>query len=211
MKKILFQGDSITDSSRGSEENSFNLGHGYPSMVAGRIGNSYPGEYSFVNRGVSGNRIVDVYARIKQDIINLKPDIMSLLIGANDVWHELEAQNGVSSRKFGMLYDLLIKEIREELPDLKLIILTPFALCGSGTEKYFDRFKSEIALRENEAIKAAQKHNLPCIRLQPLFDDAMKRYDDASYWTLDGVHPMAPGHSIIAEAWIKCFKDYILS
>lgn len=207
MKTILFQGDSVTDSSRGLDETNFNLGHGYPAMTAGRIGNAHPGIYTFVNKGVSGNRIVDVYARIKQDAINIKPDIMSLLIGVNDVWHELEAQNGVDAKKFSIIYDMLISEIKAALPDIKLMILTPFVLCGSGTEKYFEVFKTEVSLRESAAIGIAEKYNLPYIQLQPLFDDAMQRFNDVSYWTLDGVHPMAPGHAIISDAWINCFNN----
>lgn len=99
MKKILFQGDSITDAGR-SREDLTNLGKGYPLFVAGALGMDEPGEYEFVNRGISGNRIVDIYARIKMDIINLKPDVMSLLIGVNDVWHEVSSQNGVDGDKY---------------------------------------------------------------------------------------------------------------
>jgi len=89
-KIILFQGDSITDCGRSREDFS-EIGKGYPMLVKAQLGFENPGEFEFQNRGISGNRIVDVYARIKSDIINLKPDYMSLLIGVNDVWHELVA------------------------------------------------------------------------------------------------------------------------
>ena len=85
-KLILFQGDSITDAGR-NRENDAGTGTGYPTFVKGELGLSNPGEYEFINRGISGNRIVDLYARIKADIINLKPDYMSILIGVYDVWH----------------------------------------------------------------------------------------------------------------------------
>ncbi len=84
MKTILFQGDSITDAGR-SRENDANTGIGYPTLVKGELGLSYPNQYNIYNRGISGNRVVDLYARIKKDIINLKPDIMSILIGVNDI------------------------------------------------------------------------------------------------------------------------------
>jgi len=90
MKKILFQGDSITDFGR--EKNDVQgdwLGHGYAAMVSGALGYKYPNEFEFINRGISGNRIIDVLARVKNDIINLAPDYMSILIGVNDVWHEI--------------------------------------------------------------------------------------------------------------------------
>ena len=96
MKTILFQGDSITDAGRARDNNS-NRGLGYPHLVSARLGMDNPTEYNFINRGISGNRIVDLYARIKADIINLKPDVMSILIGVNDVWHEIAASNGVQT------------------------------------------------------------------------------------------------------------------
>ena len=96
-KLIVFQGDSITDCGRNREDIT-SIGVGYAHMVKGQLGYEHPGEYEFINKGISGNRIVDVYARIKNDIINLKPDYMSLLIGVNDVGHELYGMyNGVSA------------------------------------------------------------------------------------------------------------------
>ena len=83
--RILFQGDSITDVGRTRDNNDIAMGSGYPLLVKGALGLDNPGKMEFINRGISGNRIVDVYARIKRDIINLKPDVMSILIGVNDV------------------------------------------------------------------------------------------------------------------------------
>ena len=107
METILFQGDSITDAGRFRDDPS-NMGQGYPNRVAGRLGLQNPGRYEFYNRGISGNRIVDLYARIKSDILNLQPDYMSILIGVNDVWHEKDWKNGVSSSKFKKIYSMLL-------------------------------------------------------------------------------------------------------
>ena len=85
-KVIVFQGDSITDAAR-IRQDPYNMGQGYPTRVAGQMGLANPGTYQFYNRGVSGDRIVDIYARMKYDIINLKPDYLSILVGVNDVWH----------------------------------------------------------------------------------------------------------------------------
>ena len=96
MKTVLFQGDSITDCYRSSED--FDLvGCGYPLLVKAKLGFERPNEFNFQNRGICGDRIVDLYARIKSDIINLKPDYMSILIGVNDVWHEMDYNNGVDA------------------------------------------------------------------------------------------------------------------
>ena len=110
MKTILFQGDSITDVDRTRDSDMY-LGRGYAMLVEASLGADRPGQFRFLNRGISGNRVVDLYARIKKDMINLKPDYMSILIGINDVWHEYTRQNGVDAEKYEMVYGLLIEEL----------------------------------------------------------------------------------------------------
>lgn len=133
MQRILFQGDSITDAGR-NRENDRETGRGYPTLVMGRLGYDEPGKYEFFNRGVSGNRVVDLYARIKIDLLNLKPDYLSILIGVNDVWHEISRQNGVSAEKYELIFDMLLSEVRAALPDIRIMILEPFVLPGAATE-----------------------------------------------------------------------------
>ncbi len=209
-KTILFQGDSITDVLRNRENDAF-LGHGYATMVSGSLGLDYPEEYSFINRGIGGNRIVDLYARIKADIINLKPDYMSILIGVNDVWHEIGSQNGVSAEKFEKIYSMLIEEIKEALPEIKIMILEPFLLkCPSTSvnaegDDIYPFFRSEVELRAAAAKRIAEKYALPFISLQEKLD-SLYNPDTPSYWLRDGVHPTAAGHALIAREWIKEFE-----
>lgn len=208
MKRILFQGDSITDMMRSRENDKF-LGIGYPVLVGAELGLDYPGEYEFLNRGVSGNRIVDLYARIKSDIINLKPDVISFLIGINDVWHELDDRhNGVDAEKYYTIYSMLISEIKAALPETQIMILEPFVLKGSGTEEDWEYFSTETDKRAEKAKKIAEKFNLKFVPLQSKFDDA-ERLADSSYWLWDGVHPNYPGHEIIKREWIKAFKEIV--
>ncbi len=209
MKTILFQGDSITDCGR-SRENSEKLGDGYPLLVKAELGYAYPEQYCFYNRGISGNRIVDVYARIKADIINLKPDYMSILIGVNDVWHEFGAQNGVSADKFEKIYCMLIEEIREALPDIQIVILEPFCLRAAATENTeeipdkWNQFHSEVLKRAQKAKCVAEKYGLAFIPLQDKFDEAAKNTAN-EYWLVDGVHPTVMGHQLIKNAWMEVF------
>lgn len=205
MKTILFQGDSITDAGR-SRENDFSRGFGYATLVSGKLGRKYAGEYAFKNKGISGNRVVDLYARIKSDIINLKPDYMSILIGVNDVWHEFSAENGVSVEKFEKIYGMLIEEVKEELPDIKIMILEPFVLKACATEENWEGFSKETKLRAEAAKRVAEKYGLPFVKLQEKFDAAMKEYPHPTYWLADGVHPTAMGHQIIADEWEKTFE-----
>ena len=110
MQKILFQGDSITDCGR-EKKDPCSMGNGYANLVKASLGADRPGAYEFINRGISGNRIVDLYARIKADFINLAPDYASIYIGVNDAWHEINWCNGVDTAKFERMYTMLLDEI----------------------------------------------------------------------------------------------------
>ena len=204
MKTILFQGDSITDAGR-SRDNDADRGTGYPTLISAELGLKYPGEYKFINKGISGNRIVDLYARIKCDFINLKPDYLTILIGINDVWHEIGNRNGVDNDKFFRVYCNLIEEIRAMLPDIEIFILEPFVLKASATEKSWRVFRKETLMRAESAKAVAEKFGLTFIPLQEKFDEAEKKAC-ASYWLGDGVHPTAAGHELIANEVVKALE-----
>ena len=213
MSVILFQGDSITDCARNKNE-LYSLGVGYANLVSAELGYEHPNEYQFINKGISGNRIVDLYARIKADIINLKPDFMSILIGVNDVWHEISFQNGVDEAKFEKIYTMLIEEIYEALPDIKLMILEPYVLLGSATADTAERpdkwqtFDVETKKRAKVAKRIAEKFNIPFVSLQDKLDEATKLTGNTTYWTADGVHPTPFGHELIARAWLDAYRKY---
>ena len=204
--RILFQGDSITDCGR-DWNNDSQLGYGYARLVESELGFKEPGEHTFINKGISGNRIVDLYARIKCDILNYKPDVMSILIGVNDVWHELgERPNGVDADKFFKIYSMLIDEVKEALPNIKIMILEPFVLEACSTTENWEYFKTETAKRAEMARKIAEKYNLPFIKLQEGFDNLAKKAPN-SYWLGDGVHPTAKGHEFIKNEWLKAYYN----
>ena len=212
MKKVvLFQGDSITDSGRKNEWGN-NIGFGYATMAAGALGVSEPYAYEIINKGVSGNRIVDLYARIKKDIINLKPDYMSILLGVNDVWHEVAWENGVSAEKFEMVYCLLIEEVKAALPEVKIMILEPFTLAAYVTDpadkpEQYPVFRKEVELRAQAAKRVAEKYGLVFVPLQEAFDKAEAGAPERGQWLWDGVHPTAAGQTLIKEAWLKGFEQ----
>ena len=198
MKTILLQGDSITDSGR-SRDCDLYPGWGYSTMLSGRIGLKYPGKFRMLNRGVGADRIVDIYARIKTDIINLKPDFLSILIGVNDAGHDMgEWPNGVSPEKFKLIYGLLIEEIRAALPDIKIYILEPFTLKGSCNEGNYEAFRHQVALRGAAARETAEKYGLPFVPLQEHFD-ALSALCDNTQWLMDGIHPTPAGYAMITD------------
>ena len=202
--KILFQGDSITDAGRNySDEKSF--GAGYACMLAGRLGYKNPGKHTFINKGISGNRVIDLYARWKGDCLNLEPDYISILIGVNDVWHELSNKTGVDAGKFQRIYNILIEETLEKLPNITIVLMEPFLMHGTDTDEKWDIFYSEVGARREVVHTVAQKFNLPVVPLQDKFNEMTEKMP-ASYWTPDGVHPTAAGHALIAEQWLDVFQ-----
>ena len=205
MKTILFQGDSITDTWRNVGKGSLTeIGQGYAAMVAGELGVEFPGEYKFENRGISGNRTCDLYGRIKEDVWNLKPDIISLLIGVNDSLHEMMRGTGVDLKRFEKIYTMIIEETMEELPDCKFILMEPFVVDGSIVQDFSEKAKIDVAQRGEIVKKIAEKYGFPFVPLQNVFDEACK-ICPAEYWIGDGVHPTIAGHGIIKREWMKAF------
>ena len=213
-KVVLFQGDSITDAGRSRGEDS-NPGYSYANRVMGTLGYQYPYQYQFYNRGISGDRVVDLYARIRKDMIRLKPDYASILIGINDVWHEYTEKNGVEAVKFEMVYSLLIEELLRELPNLKLMLMEPFVLPGSATmtdEEHPGRwefFEKETDLRRKAVKRLAEKYDLMFVPLYDKFVAVNANAPAENYWLFDGVHPTPAGHALIQEAWLEGFSRLV--
>ena len=206
MKTILFQGDSITDTGREATRGSLSsIGQGYAMMIAGELGVQYPGEYTFENRGISGNRIVDLYARIKSDIWNIKPDVISILIGVNDVIHETHHQNGVDAEHFEKIYSMLLEDTYKELPNVKFILMEPFVFYGTFTSDHWEYIEKEVRLRGEIVQRLAEKYNAKYIPLQEQFNKACELCPP-EYWIGDGVHPTVAGHGIIKREWMKAFN-----
>lgn len=212
-KRVIFFGDSITDACR-REDVFCGMGAGYATMVSGELSLEYPNQFEFKNMGIGGNRIVDLYARIKSDFLNLKPDYASIYCGVNDSWHEILYQNGVDTPKFEKVYQIMLDEILAALPNIKLILIAPYVVegnCTCNTAEMPDRleqFKIDVAEKAEAVKRIAKKYNLPLIEMQPIIDEACKKAAP-NYWTTDGVHPTPAGHTLIKNAYISEFKKLI--
>lgn len=206
--KILFFGDSITDASRNRDKHASTscsaLGTGFVMQIAGRLFEKSPTDYQIINQGISGNRIVDLYARVKKDCWNHEPDVISILIGINDIWHELEVQNGVDPERFEKVYRMLLEDTVARLPRTKLMICAPFVLPGSATEAHMDAF-GECAIYAEIAERLAKEFGAEFLPLQGVFDEAAAKYG-ADVLLADGVHPTVQGAVLIAREWLKKFE-----
>ena len=207
MKRILCQGDSITDFLRADESQNY-MGSGYVTMLAGKIALAHPGKYEVVNRGISGNRVVDLYARIKKDVINLKPDILTVLIGVNDVGHEIAHQNGVDTKKYEKILSMFVEEVKEALPDIKIILMEPFVLEGKDTSEHMEQFAPMVAANAQACRRVAEKYGLGFVPLQEKME-AFAAKTSPAYVLFDGVHPAPAGHAIITEALFEELNKFL--
>lgn len=205
---ILFQGDSITDGNRARNEDlNHILGHGYQYIIAAKLGEEAAEKnYNFLNRGISGNRVVDLYGRWKEDTLNLNPDVLSILIGVNDVGREFEEKMGIDSIKYEKVYRLLLEETKEYNPEIMLILCEPFILPVGNVKANWEKWNEEIVKYQEIVKKLATEYNAVYVSLQVEFNKACEKAEP-SYWIWDGVHPTTSGHEIIAKAWMRAVSN----
>jgi lysophospholipase L1-like esterase len=203
--RILFQGDSITDGARGrNHDPNHILGHSYAFLIAAKYGASLPERnLTFINRGISGNKVPDLLGRWQKDAIDLKPTVVSILIGVNDIWHPLLSTNPVVSvEQYEAGYDKLLAETVAALPDAKLILLEPFITPGRATSPKWEIWQEHTKKFQAVVAKLGAKYHAPVVKLQSVFDGADKRAP-AEYWVWDGVHPTYAGNQLIADEWVR--------
>ena len=205
--KLLFLGDSITDSSRANREDPRATGRGFVFLLESELTAKYS-DLEVLNCGISGNRVVDLLARIKKDCINHAPDVVTVFIGVNDVAHELYHQNGVGPALFEEVYRMVLREIKTALPKVQFILMAPFLLHGSISDPHFTPFLEGVTLYKEIAFRLAAEFEADCIDLQREFDGALEKAP-TEHWCKDGVHPTPAGHTLIAAAWKRVFDDKI--
>jgi lysophospholipase L1-like esterase len=203
MNTILFQGDSITDCGRNREaavNTPGHMGNGYVNLITSELLGCNPAaNYTCINKGISGNRVVDLYARWKVDALNWNPDFISILIGVNDVWHEIGGHNGVEADRFEQVYRMLLSWTKQVLPNVKLLIMEPFALKSEVVD---DAFIAEVRVRAAIAEKMAKEFNAVYLPLHDMLTAAAEKAAPG-YYSGDGVHPSLAGNKLIADAWLK--------
>ncbi|WP_092050000.1 SGNH/GDSL hydrolase family protein [Planctomicrobium piriforme] len=201
---ILFQGDSITDAGRsretaGTPNIKSTLGNGY-AWIAGShlLVDAPPGTLNVFNRGISGNKVHQLAARWDVDCLELKPNVLSILIGVNDIWHKLNGKYDGTVETYEKDYRALLQRTKETLPDVKLVICEPFVLrCGAVNDSWFPEFDKFRAA----AKSVAEDFHAVFVPFQAAFDRAVA-YAEPKNWAGDGVHPSADGAALMAHEWI---------
>ena len=204
---VLFQGDSITDGARGRNSDlNHILGHGYQYILAGEMYAENPGKnIEIINRGISGNRISDLYGRWQEDCLMLKPPILSILIGIIDIAFKDINGSGSGPDRFKKIYCQRIDEVLEQNPDTFLIIMEPFYGISPDPDIHA-HYVPRIDTMRQSAKNVAEKYNAVFVPLQDVFDDFAKEYDIFEA-TWDGTHPTVLGHQLIANRWKECVEE----
>lgn len=222
--KVLFIGDSITDGNWGNscgmptssdERSQWDMNHiygsGYMYLCATHYQGNYPErEYEFFNRGISGNTLADLQARWQKDVLEINPDVLSVLIGTNDVSQFLDKDQDDASfdfDKWEATYRQLLSEARKQNPDLKLVICAPF-VANTGNMRKSDNYlirKAMIAQCDIIAKQIAEDYQAVYVPFNELFAQLMQEQPTSkdTYWIWDGIHPTPAGHKRMADMWVE--------
>jgi lysophospholipase L1-like esterase len=201
---FLFQGDSITDgnSTRNNDWNHV-MGHGYAYLIASRLWYDFPKKgFHFFNRGISGNKVPDLAARWQTDTIELKPDVLSILVGINDISTMIRGDQNFTAEKFEQDYRSLLQQTKQQLPAIQLVLCEPFILPVGKVKDNLEAYTIEIEKRRKIVQQLSVEFNAILVEFQKAFNSALSKAP-AEYWIWDGVHPMPAGHELMAREWIR--------
>ena len=205
-ERLLFIGDSITDMKWGRNEKDRNhyLGHSYVYLIASRLGVDMPeAKLECFNRGQSGNRITDLKSRWQKDVIDMKPDLLSILIGVND--RKVKKGQTFSSDQWESDYREILTKSRQANENLRIVLLDPFVLksgwwMNKGGE--WDVSRAQINKMGQIVSQLARDFDAIHVKTQQVFDGAAK-LAGPEQWIWDGVHPLPQGHELIARNWLE--------
>jgi len=193
--RILFQGDSITD---GRANGSSVFGQDYTYFIAAKYGALHPErKVTFINHGISGNKVHDLAARWQKDTLEMHPDLLSIFIGIND---------GAKIQELEQSYDQLLADTIAALPHTQLV------LCEMIARPFNDPHGTTIwTARTKLVARLGEKYHLPVAHFQQAMNAAYQRYGETNYWIWDGIHPTACGQQILADEWLRTVAPLYLN
>ena len=201
--RIVFIGDSITDVKFNSRFRfKFRVKNIYATQLKKRF-RKYSKKINVDIKGIASNRTYHVYDRLTKDCINLKPDVVIILIGVNDAWENYGPENYPPLlRPMEPHIREIFRRLRAELPDAQILYIMPF-LIDAVEEKFpFHKILDEY----RELLKAvALEHGATVIDMQEVFNDAQKTTAPKDL-AVDGIHPTDLGHKVMADAIEKMIK-----
>ncbi|MGE9296054.1 MAG: SGNH/GDSL hydrolase family protein [Puniceicoccales bacterium] len=198
-QRWLFIGDSITDYQRRSDPQGW--GYGYVRMIRQWLsGRGVAPEV--LNRGISGDTMRGMAARWHDDVIDLKPDLVSVKVGVNDVGYHFNpdrAADAVGLDEFRRRYEQCLMQVKETLPECRIVVCEPCGIFPPRAPEISEMLEGYIMVVRELAERFA---TCPAVPLHAAFVNAMAAKPDID-WTVDGVHPSPIGDALIAETWMR--------
>ena len=203
--KILFQGDSITDAGR-DKRNYHDMGLGYPKYAVEHIIAANPDvDFEFFNFGISGNRTSQLFDRFYSDALAFDPDIISILIGINDIWHRYGGGKiATTDAQFELNYRSILERIRRE-SNAQIMILSPFLLDKEPYEGMRKDLERMLPIVRELADEFADVY----VPLDKHFEEALKTQPEPLYYSADGVHPNDNGRAFIGKVYAEAIDGLI--
>lgn len=197
---VLFYGDSITDASR-DRENPWHMGHGYAKKVADIYNALYPeSKVKFFNRGVGGDRLSDLLERYDGDVLPVRPDFVSVLIGINDTWRRYDSGLIVTADEFEKEYRYLLERLHLDFPESRIMMIEPFLLpTDKEKECYWEDLGPKIEIVKRLAVELADFY----LSSGQVFEEEMGKGATLLQLSEDGVHPTNEGHNCLAVKWLE--------
>lgn len=202
--KILFQGDSITDAGR-DKTNYHDLGQGYPKYAAEHIKAAHPDvDFEFFNFGISGNRTCQLFDRLYTEAIEFQPDVISILIGVNDIWHRHSHKILTTDAQIALNYRCILERLKKET-NAKIVMLAPFVLDAPDKENIREDLTTVLPIVRGLAEEFADAY----IPLDKIFDEALLTQPEPRYYSADGVHPNENGRRFIGKLYADAVEPLI--
>ena len=202
--KILFQGDSITDAGR-DKRNYHHLGNGYPKYSAELISKAHTDiDFEFINFGISGNRTCQLFDRLYSDAIAFEPDIISVMVGINDVWHRHSHRIMTKDAQIEANYRAILSDLKK-YTNAKIIVISPYLLDCDDKEPVREDLKTVIPMIKRLAEEFADAY----IPLNEYFDEALKCAPEKLYYSEDGVHTNQNGAQFIAKIYAQTVEQFL--
>lgn len=203
--KIVFQGDSITDAGR-DYRNYHNMGNGYPKYAAQHIAEENPDiEFDFYNFGISGNRTCQLFDRLYKDGLEFGPDIISFLIGINDIWHRYGNNKiATTDAQIETNYRAILERVKRET-NAKIVMLSPYLLDCDDKQLMREDLKTVLPIVRKLADEFADVY----VPLDEKFAEAIKTQPEPKFYSGDGVHPNQNGAAFIGKLYAEAIKPLL--
>jgi len=201
--KIVFFGDSITDCDRDrSDETS--LGNGYVKVLADKLRPIYPDmDIELINKGISGNEVCDLLARVQRDVLDYKPDAVVMMIGINNTLHRYKYGKELNYKQFERDLTQLITTLKEA--GIVVIFLEPFLLPAPDKKRMRPVFDKELEIIHRVCVEKCDEF----VAYDEMFNGLCESRP-YSYYSEDGVHPTFMGSNLIANTAIKAIRKHLM-